>query len=107
MISTHILDTTLGHPAKAVEVLLEKEESGQWVVLEKQSTNEDGRIQYSTAKNAGTYRLTFNTKNYFKKLSQESFFQNVQVCFEISDTSRKYHIPLLLNPFSYSTYRGS
>lgn len=107
MISTHILDTSLGMPAKDVRVVLEKYDGSSWKVLFEDKTNADGRIAFATASVAGDYRLTFDTVDYFKKNKQESFFLDTPVAFKITDTNRKYHVPLLLNPYGYSTYRGS
>lgn len=107
MISTHILDTSLGHPAQGVEVLLEKKKDDQWTLIAKEKTNSDGRIVFAAPAQAGNYRLQFQIENYFKKNKITPFFTVVPVVFDIVDTSRKYHIPLLLNPYGYSTYRGS
>jgi len=105
MISTHILDTTKGHPAQNVPVLLEKKDGGSWKELSKSSTNADGRIIFDCEKAAGDYRLTFFIEDYFK--GEEHFFLNTTIPFRIKDTNRKYHVPLLLNPYGHSTYRGS
>lgn len=105
MISTHILDTTKGMPAAAVEVLLEKKNGAEWTTLATAKTNNDGRIVYDIAPVAGSYRLTFMIEDYFK--GQEHFFLNTPISFLIKDTNRKYHVPILLNPYGYSTYRGS
>ena len=107
MISTHILDTSLGKPAKDVRVSLEKHDGTSWVVLFESVTNEDGRIAFNTSATEGDYRLTFDTVAYFKTNKQESFFLDTPVAFRITDVNRKYHVPLLLNPYGYSTYRGS
>jgi 5-hydroxyisourate hydrolase len=107
MISTHILDTSLGNPAKDVTVTLEKKSGNAWAVLSTQQTNADGRIAFNCAPDAGTYRLQFQVADYFKKQGLKPFFLEAPVIFEISDTGRKYHVPLLLNPYGYSTYRGS
>lgn len=107
MISTHILDTSLGMPAKDVRVVLEKREGSNWKVLFEDKTNADGRIAFNTEYLEGDYRLTFDTVAYFKSNKQESFFLDTPVAFCITDTKRKYHVPLLLNPYGYSTYRGS
>ena len=105
MISTHILDTTKGMPAVAVSVLLEKKNGDEWTTLATAKTNADGRIVYDIAPVAGAYRLTFMIEDYFK--GQEHFFLNTPISFLIKDTNRKYHVPILLNPYGYSTYRGS
>jgi 5-hydroxyisourate hydrolase len=107
MISTHILDTSLGMPAKDVHVILEKLEGTSWKKLLENKTNADGRIVFDCAYEEGDYRLTFDIEGYFKNNKQESFFLNTPVTFRITDTKRKYHVPLLLNPYGYSTYRGS
>lgn len=107
MISTHILDTSLGHPAAGVSVTLEKKIGNDWQLLQTEQTNSDGRISFSCAPEAGTYRLQFQIENYFRKTGLTPFFVAAPVIFEITDTGRKYHVPLLLNPYGYSTYRGS
>jgi 5-hydroxyisourate hydrolase len=107
MISTHILDTTLGCPASDVEVVLEKQETGSWHKVDSQKTNADGRIVFNDDASSGTYRLTFMTESYNQQKKIESFFGNIPVVFKINNTNRKYHVPILLNPFGYSTYRGS
>ena len=107
MISTHILDTSLGHPAKDVNVELALHDGKEWKLLASENTNADGRIVFNTPFEKGTYRLKFKTEDYFLKNNQTAFFVVAPVVFNITDTSRKYHIPLLLNPFGYSTYRGS
>ena len=107
MISTHILDTSLGFPAKEVSVTLEKEVNGKFTLLQKEKTNSDGRISFDCPYEPGTYRLTFDVVNYFREQGQDSFFQATPVSFKIKDTNRKYQVPLLLNPYGYSTYRGS
>ncbi|MBL7665795.1 MAG: hydroxyisourate hydrolase [Bacteriovoracaceae bacterium] len=104
MISTHILDISQGQPAKGIEVLLEMEQKkDKWVQISLLSTNSDGRIVFDAAKDPGVYRLTFKIENYF----DENFFLNTPVVFQIKNTKRKYHVPLLLSPYGYSTYRGS
>jgi 5-hydroxyisourate hydrolase len=105
MISTHILDTTKGLPAAGVTVILEKQEESTWVKLGQDKTNTDGRIIFDCPKVAGNYRLTFNIEEYFGQ--DEHFFLNTPIIFQIKNTERKYHVPLLLNPYGYSTYRGS
>jgi 5-hydroxyisourate hydrolase len=107
MISTHILDTSLGNPAAEVRVTLEKRVNHDWQEIDVNLTNADGRIVFNSPFAAGDYRLLFDVEEYFSKLKQESFFLRVPVVFKITDTTRKYHVPLLLNPYGYSTYRGS
>jgi 5-hydroxyisourate hydrolase len=111
MISTHILDTNLGCPASKVKVKLERQVlDASWELIDSGITNEDGRSSFKVAaanKLPGVYRLTFEVADYFKAQSLAPFFHSVPVIFMISDLERSYHIPLLLNRFGYSTYRGS
>jgi 5-hydroxyisourate hydrolase len=107
VISTHILDTSLGHPAQGVDVDLEKQAGSGWALVGKGQTNADGRIAFSCPAQPGTYRLQFHVESYFKACNTPAFFTQVPVIFSVADTGRKYHVPLLLNPFGYSTYRGS
>lgn len=107
MISTHVLDLNSGMPAQGVQVSLEKLNGKDWKTLSEEETNSDGRIAFACESKEGTYRLTFQLKDYFAKNKTEAFFTVAPVTFQISDTKRKYHVPLLLNSFGYSTYRGS
>jgi 5-hydroxyisourate hydrolase len=107
MISTHILDTSLGSPATSVAVTLFKKEGDAWKELSKGATNTDGRFVFDCEKVPGIYKILFEIEDYFKKTVRECFFMNTPVIFKVVDTQRKYHIPLLLNPFGYSTYRGT
>lgn len=107
MISTHILDINLGTPAKDVNVTLEKLSGATWSAVKHDQTNADGRINFECPFEEGQYRLTFEIENYFKKQNLTPFFLAVPVAFSITDTKRKYHVPLLLSPYGYSTYRGS
>ncbi len=105
MISTHILDTTKGLAAVGVTVLLEKKNNETWLEVGADKTNTDGRIVFNCPKEMGIYRLTFNIEDYYK--SEEHFFMNTPIIFQVKNTERKYHVPLLLNPYGYSTYRGT
>ena len=107
MISTHILNTSTGNPASDVEVKLERQGKTTWEEVETSKTNTDGRISFECDAIAGTYRLLFDIESYFKQTNTEHFFIETPVAFRIKDTNRKYHVPLLLNPFGYSSYRGS
>jgi 5-hydroxyisourate hydrolase len=111
-ITTHVLDTSRGKPASGVPIILEfKERGGNWAVLGKGETDADGRLRsllpdaYHPA--PGIYRLTFDTETYFSSLNLESFYPLVAVVFHLSETAEHYHVPLLLSPYGYSTYRGS
>lgn len=109
-ITTHILDTSLGKPAQGIEIRLEKQEGENWTFIAKGNTNDDGRLPGLLPADAfvpfGTYRLTFDTDTYFNNRKTEGLYPFVQITFKISE-NKHYHIPLLLNPFGYSTYRGS
>ena len=109
-ITTHVLDMSTGRPAVGVPVTLEKQTGSGWQSAGQGVTNQDGRITdlLSGRKLAtGTYRLIFDTAAYFSARKQPSFYPQVQVMFTVGDAGQHYHVPLLLSPFGYSTYRGS
>lgn len=110
-ITTHVLDTALGQPAAGIAVLLEIRRGDGWVVLARGTTNADGRIPDllpdGTRLETGTYRLTFETGAYHRAQGVRGFYPHVQIVAELNETAGHYHIPLLLSPFGYSTYRGS
>jgi 5-hydroxyisourate hydrolase len=108
-ISTHVLDTSVGRPAADVTVLLERLVGDQWTAAGRGRTDANGRIAALTEgpTAAGTYRLTFDTGDYFAAQDTRCFFPEVSVVFEVTDGEPHYHVPLLLSPFGYSTYRGS
>jgi len=109
-ITTHILDTSLGKPAAGVRVELHRNSDGEWITVGAGSTNDDGRakeLMGGAALSAGTWRLTFRVAEYFARTGRAAFFPSVQIVFEVRDAGQHYHVPLLLNPFGYSTYRGS
>lgn len=109
-ISTHILDTTNGKPASGVSIALSVRRNNSWVEIGSGATNDDGRIPGLVSSDirldAGVYRLRFETKNYFEKNDTPSFFPYIEIIFDVQPDQR-YHVPLLLNPYGYSTYRGS
>lgn len=108
MISTHILDTSKGMPAKDVGISLEKKDNAKWVHIGLGVTNADGRLSFDCPKEEGIYRLNFEIEAYFKASGNtDFFFLDTPVVFQITNTDRKYHVPLLLNPYGYTTYRGS
>lgn len=107
MISTHVLDTHLGLPAAGIAVELDKKSGEKWTTLAAEKTNGDGRVSFNVPSDPGTYRLSFQTDAYFQKNKVAHFFPVVPVIFVIQETNRNFHVPLLLNPFGYSTYRGS
>jgi 5-hydroxyisourate hydrolase len=111
-ITTHVLDICRGAPAKGVPVALELEtDDGDWRLLGKGTTDVDGRLRDLLPAGKplaiGTYRLTFDTETYFRAHNVEGFYPFVLVVFSILDTDEHYHVPLLLSPYGYSTYRGS
>ena len=105
-VSTHVLDTGLGVPARGVPVRLSRV-TDQPVVIESGTTDDDGRIAVlGTDLGAGTYQLWFDVAAYAEASGQDIFFPEVTVTFTVAD-ERHYHVPLLLSPFAFSTYRGS
>jgi 5-hydroxyisourate hydrolase len=105
-ISTHVLDATAGTPATGVTVLLERAgENREWLAAGQGATDADGRLRFPGAVPAGRYRLTFATGDYFAARGAQSFYPEVTVTFTVA--AGHYHVPLLLSPFAYSTYRGS
>jgi 5-hydroxyisourate hydrolase len=108
-ISTHVLDTSRGRPAEGVPVRLERRQDGGWRALGSSRTDRDGRARDLVPGSAetGTYRLTFDTAAYFASAGVEGFYPVVEVVFEVRDPAQNHHVPLLLSPFGYSTYRGS
>lgn len=107
MISTHILDTSKGSPAAGIPVKLRLRSGDSWVELGAGKTNVDGRFSFECEATAGIYKIIFEVEDYLMKSSKDSFYSKVPVIFKVTETNRKYHVPLLLNPFGYSTYRGS
>jgi len=112
-ITTHVLDTARGKPAPGVPVVLDvlDPDSPLWRRLGEAVTDDDGRarrlLPEGTALVPGTYRITFATAVYFRALEIEGFFPEAAIVFEVRDAAQHYHVPLLLSPYGYSTYRGS
>ncbi|MFG1856721.1 hydroxyisourate hydrolase [Actinomadura geliboluensis] len=101
-LSTHVLDAAKGAPAAGVAVRLDRRDGDGWTVLAEARTDADGRIrEWGAEPGKGVHRLTFDTAD----LSE--FYPEVTVAFTIDDPGRHYHVPLLISPFAYSTYRGS
>jgi len=110
VITTHVLDTARGGPAAGVAVLLEMRTGGNWVAIARGRTDDRGRLTSLTddvAVSTGTYRLTFDVSAYQRDNGAASFFPEVQVVFDVAHGTEHYHVPLLLSPFGYSTYRGT
>jgi 5-hydroxyisourate hydrolase len=110
-ITTHVLDTARGRPAAGLGVVLEiRSAKGRFRVLGRGKTDGNGRIGDLLPEGdlrRGTYRLTFDTARYFRAQGGRGFYPSVSVLFEIREPTQHYHVPLLLSPFGYSTYRGS
>jgi 5-hydroxyisourate hydrolase len=106
-ITTHVLDTSCGRPAAGVPVRLEH----AGATLGSGATDADGRLRDLLPADAplapGVYRLVFDTGTYFRGEGTDAFYPHVVIDFEVLDGAQHYHVPLLLNPFGYSTYRGS
>jgi 5-hydroxyisourate hydrolase len=111
MITTHILDVSKGRPAAGVQVLLEFREGDDWQSISRGTTDLDGRLKTlypdSRPLAPGVYRLTFDTDGYFERLGIDAFYPEVVVVFETAPGEKHYHVPLLLSPFGFSTYRGA
>ena len=109
-ISTHVLDTSRGMPGADLRVVLERD-AGGWQRLSERRTDADSRLKNLLPDGAvierATYRLTFETEAYFAKNGVVTFFPSVSVVFRVTDTARHHHVPLLVSPFGYSTYRGT
>lgn len=108
MISTHVLDTALGVPASGVEVTLDLWQGAAWTAIGHVTTDANGRIaSFSSATlGSGTYRLTFATGVYHRRAGVTPFFPEVVVTFDVQQGGH-YHVPLLLSPYGFSTYRGT
>ena len=108
-ISTHILDAVAGRPATGVSVALSMLDSGgSWLAVEAGVTDADGRFPFAAQTSAGVYRLAFATGPYFAARELTAFYPEVTIAFTVAgDPPGHYHVPLLLSPYAYSTYRGS
>jgi 5-hydroxyisourate hydrolase len=111
-ISTHVLDTARGMPAKDVAVHLERhDDSGEWLILGSARTDQDGRcgqmLPDDLELSPGVYRLAFDTASYYAAQGVDGLYPIVQVTFSVRAGDTHFHIPLLLSPHGYTTYRGS
>ena len=111
-ISTHVLDTSLGLPGRAMRVSLERVDAhGDGTVIGAGVTDDDGRarnlVGAGKTLDEGIYRLRFDTAAYFARDGREGFFPDVSITFRVGAAAQHYHVPLLLSPFGYTTYRGS
>ncbi len=105
-VTAHVLDATAGTPARGVRVTLSAQDG---TTIAEALTDDDGRVSQLGPQTlgSGTYRITFGTGDYFAAREQETFYPHVQVEFRVDEEQAHYHVPLLLSPFAYSTYRGS
>jgi 5-hydroxyisourate hydrolase len=110
-LSTHILDTAVGRPAANVPVALARWQEDAWRVLSEHTTDADGRCRQllpeGTMLEAGLYRVSFDTAQYYKSQQVAGLYPRVEIAFEVRDPQQHYHIPLLLTANGYTTYRGS
>mmetsp|Transcript_12542 Transcript_12542/g.18207 ORF Transcript_12542/g.18207 Transcript_12542/m.18207 type:complete len:134 (+) Transcript_12542:62-463(+) len=110
-ITSHVLDTGTGKPATDVKVTLDMKSISGWQEIGGDFTNVDGRcpklLPVDYVLTPGLYRCTFDTASYYAKMGEKCFYPEVPIIFEIEATNEHYHIPLLINKFGYSTYRGS
>lgn len=110
-ISTHVLNTATGKPAVDVAVTLQRKSDKTWEELGRGQTDAQGRLAnlHPAEKPlaAGTYRLIFETGDYFKRQDVKTFFPRIEILFEIEKADENYHVPLLVSPYGYSTYHGS
>jgi 5-hydroxyisourate hydrolase len=111
MITTHVLDTSRGGPAVGLTVILEVRQASEWAPVGRGVTDEKGRLTTLTEGwqvAPGTYRLTFDVGDYHRWQGISApFFPEVKIMFNVRDVAEHYHVPLLLSPFGYSTYRGA
>ena len=109
-LTTHVLDTSKGKPAEGINVYLYHRRGADWEEVTAAHTDSDGRIPDLLRKEVvltpGDYKLRFETKDYFDRQVIATFYPFIEICFTITGNEH-YHVPLLLNPFGYSTYRGS
>jgi len=109
-VTTHVLDTSSGKPAPEITIILYFFKEDNWDEIASGITNKDGRIsdlfKKETSLEKGIYKMKFETGDYFKQRGLKNFYPQVEIIFEI-DSDEHYHIPLLLSPFGYTTYRGS
>jgi|APGre2960657468_1045069.scaffolds.fasta_scaffold13201_3 5-hydroxyisourate hydrolase len=110
-LSTHVLNTTTGQPASGVLVVLQRQAGQNWEELKRAETDGRGRVSDlhlpEKALQVGTYRFVFETGKYFESQGTSTFFPRVEIIFAIEKTDEHYHVPLLISPYGYSTYRGS
>jgi 5-hydroxyisourate hydrolase len=111
MITTHVLDLSTGRPAAGVRISLARLEGSSATTIGSGTTDGDGRLKelvpHATKLPVGTFQLTFETGAYFRARNADCFHPRVIITFSLNDPKQHYHVPLLISPFGYSTYRGS
>ena len=108
-LSSHVLDAVRGVPARRVRVTWDRSRDDAWERVADAVTDDDGRVAEwgGSPTTAGLHRLTFDSGGYFAGQGAKTFYPEVVVVFEVTDADAHHHVPLLLSPFAYSTYRGS
>lgn len=114
-LTTHILDTALGKPGAGIRIQLSRREGDSWTLIKTANTNDEGRVEQSLLEGddfrVGQYQLEFAAGEYFRatgvEITEPAFLDEVVIRFGIAFADQHYHVPLLLSPYSYSTYRGS
>jgi 5-hydroxyisourate hydrolase len=109
-VTSHVLDAGTGRPAGGVPVRLDRQDGAGWTAVAEAATGADGRLRDwvpDGALRAGVHRLTFGTGRWFADRGTPTFYPEVVVVFSVADPTEHHHVPLLLSPFAYSTYRGS
>ncbi len=106
-LSTHVLDAASGKPAEGMPVRVERLVGANWEAVADGRTDSEGRIVELGNPGEGVHRIAFDTGGYFHTRRVATFYPEVGVTFEVKDATQHYHLPLLLSPFGYSTYRGS
>jgi 5-hydroxyisourate hydrolase len=109
-VTSHILDTSTGKPAAGIMVILFQQDSEVWIEVSRKLTNIDGRVTDLVPQGlylqAGIHKIKFLTKKYFDFMGLQTFYPFIEIVFDLTG-NENYHLPLLLSPFGYSTYRGS
>jgi len=110
-VSTHVIDTSIGKPAASVAVALQRQQGSAWIDVCRAATDADGRVASlapsGRSLEQGVYRLAFDAGGYFGRRNVDSFYGTITIEFLVSDEAAHYHLPLLVSPYGYSTYRGS
>lgn len=106
-LSTHVLDAMTGQPAEGVGVTVEQQVDGAWVRVGGGVTDADGRLPELGSPGVGVHRISFATGAYFGGRGVATFYPEVAITFEVVDAAGHHHVPLLLSPYAFSTYRGS